>query len=110
MPAEIVIVAQLWVAEDRLEEVLDLMRRDVEYTHEHEPEVRPFALHRNTEDPRHLTMIEAFPNQDVLEAHRASQFYKDLMAKLNEPGMLERRERLVLEPLGVGDAANAYVG
>jgi quinol monooxygenase YgiN len=103
-------VAQLWVAKDRIDEVLDLMRRDVEYTHEHEPQVRPFALHRDTEDPLHLTMIEAFPNQDALDAHRASQFYKDLMAQLNTPGLLDRRERLVLEPLGFGDPAKAHVG
>lgn len=110
MPAEIVIVAQLWVAEDRIDEITDLMRRCVEYTHEHEPSVRPFALHRDTEDPLHLTMIEAFPGQSALDAHRESQFYAELMARLNTPGVLTRRERLVLEPLGFGDPAKGSVG
>jgi quinol monooxygenase YgiN len=65
-------------------------------------------LHRDTEDPLHLTMIEAFPSEAALEAHRASPFYAELMAELG--GLLERRERLVLEPLGFGDPAKGYIG
>ena len=34
-------------------------------------------------DPNHLTMIEAFPDQEALEEHRASSFYKDLMERLD---------------------------
>ena len=53
-------------------------------------------------------MIEAFPSEAALEAHRASPFYKELMAELD--GLLERRERLVLEPLGFGDPEKGYIG
>jgi len=109
MPAEIVIVAQVWVAEGRLEEALELLREDVEYTHANEPAVPRFALHRDVDDPQHLTMIEAFLNEDVLAEHRASDFYKDLMERLDHSGVLERRERLVLEPLGMGDPAKGYL-
>jgi quinol monooxygenase YgiN len=109
MPAEIVIVAQVWIAEENLEKTLDLLRQDVEYTHENEPGVRRFALHRDTNDPLHFTMIEAFPDEAALEAHRATSFYKDLMAQLDEGGLLDRRERLVLEPVGFGDPAKGYI-
>src|SRR3954451_12825058 len=107
MPAEIVIVAQVWIAEENLDKTLDLLRQDVEYTHENEPDVRRFALHRDADDPLHFTMIEAFPDQAALEAHRATDFYKDLMAQL--PELLERRERLVLAPVGFGDPERGHI-
>ncbi len=103
MPAEIVIVAQVWVADGRMEEAMGLLTEDVQYTHDNEPRVRRFALHRDVADPMHLTMIEAFPDQDALLEHRASPFYKDLMERLDHSGVLVRRERLVLEPLRIGD-------
>jgi|tagenome__1003787_1003787.scaffolds.fasta_scaffold19198897_2 quinol monooxygenase YgiN len=109
MPAEIVIVAQVWIAEENLDKTLDLLRQDVEYTHENEPDVRRFALHRDADDPLHFTMIEAFPDQAALEAHRATDFYKDLMSQLDDGGLLERRERLVLEPVGFGDPEKGYI-
>ena len=103
MAAEIVIVAQVWVADGRMEEAMSLLTEDVQYTHDNEPRVKRFALHRDVDDPMHLTMIEAFPDQDALLEYRASLFYKDLMERLDHSGVLERRERLVLEPLGIGD-------
>ena len=109
MPAEIVIVAQVWVAEGRMAEALELLREDVEYTHYNEPRVPRFALHRNVDDPNHLTMIEAFPDEEALLEHRGTDFYKDLMDRLDNSGVLERRERLVLEPLGLGDPAKGYL-
>lgn len=109
MPAQIVIVAQVWVAEGRMDEALGLLGEDVSYTHDNEPNVPRFALHRDVEDPSHLTMIEAFPDQAALDEHRASSFYKDLMERLDNSGVLVRRERLVLEPLGIGDPAKGYI-
>ena len=109
MPAQIVIIAQVWVAEGRMDEALRLLSEDVTYTHENEPKVPRFALHRDVDDPNHLTMIEAFPDQAVLEEHRASSFYKDLMERLDNSGVLVRRERLVLEPLGIGDPAKGHI-
>jgi quinol monooxygenase YgiN len=107
MPAEIVIVANVWVLEENLERVLELLRQDVEYTHDNEPDVKRFALHRDTTDPLHFTMVEAFPDQATLDAHRASDFYKDLMQQLD--GLLDRRERLVLEPVGFGDPEKGHI-
>lgn len=107
MPAEIVIVADVWIREEHLERVLELLREDVEYTHDNEPGVKRFALHRDTTDPLHYTMIEAFPDQAALEAHRATEFYEDLMRQLD--GLLERRERLVLEPVGFGDPVKGHI-
>jgi quinol monooxygenase YgiN len=109
MPAEIVIIAQVWVAQGRMDEALELLREDVVYTHDNEPRVPRFALHRDVDDPNHLTMIEAFPDQAALMDHRASPFYKDLMERLDHSGVLDRRERLVLEPLGIGDPAKGYI-
>jgi (4S)-4-hydroxy-5-phosphonooxypentane-2,3-dione isomerase len=106
--AEIVIVADVWVKEQHLERVLELLREDVEYTHHNEPDVAPFALHRDVDDPLHFVMIEAFRNEEALVAHRASEFYKRLMAEL--PDLLERRSRTVLEPLGFGDPVRASIG
>jgi quinol monooxygenase YgiN len=103
----IVIVAEVWVREEHLDRVLELLREDVEYTHEHEPDVKPFALHRDVDDPLHLVMIEAFPDEEALRAHRASDFYKNLMAEL--PDLIERRTRTVLEPVGVGDPVRGRI-
>jgi quinol monooxygenase YgiN len=106
-PAEIVIVANVWVKEEHLERVLELLEQDVVYTHENEPDVKKFALHRDVDDPLHFTMIEAFPDQAALEAHRATDFYQDLMAEL--PDLIERRERLVLAPVGFGDRERGHI-
>ena len=100
-PAQIVIVANVWAKEEHLDRVLELLEADVVFTHENEPDVKKFALHRDVDDPLHFTMIEAFPDQAALEAHRATDFYQDLMAEL--PGLIERRERLVLAPVDFGD-------
>lgn len=107
MPAEIVIIANVWITEENLPVVLDLLKEDVEYTHDNEPDVKRFALHRDTTDPLHFTMVEAFPNQAALDAHRASPFYASLMERLD--GLIDRRDRLVLEPMGFGDPVKGYL-
>lgn len=107
MPAEIVIVANVWAKAEHVDRVLDLLGRDVAFVHDNEPAIKKFALHRDVEDPLHFTMIEAFPDADALEAHRASTFYQELMAEL--PELLERRERLVLAPVGVGDPERGHI-
>ena len=106
-PAQIVIVANVWVKEEHLDRVLDLLEQDVVFTHENEPDVKKFALHRDVDDPLHFTMIEAFPDQAALDAHRATDFYRELMAEL--PDLLERRDRLVLAPVGFGDPERAHI-
>jgi quinol monooxygenase YgiN len=106
-PAQIVIVADVWVKQENLDRVLQLLEEDVVFTHEHEPDVKKFALHRDVDDPLHFTMIEAFPDQRALDAHRATDFYKSLMAEL--PDLLERRERLVLAPVGFGDRERGHI-
>jgi quinol monooxygenase YgiN len=107
MPAEIVIIANVWAREDRLDRLVELLREDVEFTHDNEPDVRRFALHRDTEDPLHFVMIEAFPDQAALDAHRESGFYQDLMAEL--PDLITNRTRTVLEPMGFGDPARGHI-
>jgi quinol monooxygenase YgiN len=52
-------------------------------------------------------MIEAFPDQAALDAHRATDFYQDLMAEL--PDLIARRERLVLAPVGFGDPERGHI-
>ena len=106
-PAEIVVVASVWAKEQHLDRVLELLEHDVIHTHENEPDVKKFALHRDVDDPLHFTMIEAFQNQAALEAHRATEFYRDLMAEL--PELIERRDRLVLAPAGVGDRERGHI-
>jgi quinol monooxygenase YgiN len=81
--------------------VLELLREDVEFTHNNEPDTLRFALHRDVDDPLHFVMIEAFPNMDAVHAHRATDFYQDLMAQL--PDLIERRTRRVLEPVPFGN-------
>jgi quinol monooxygenase YgiN len=106
-PAQIVIVANVWVKEEHLDRVLELLEEDVVFTHNNEPDVKKFALHRDVDDPLHFTMIEAFPHQAALEAHRGTDFYKNLMAEL--PDLIERRERLVLAPVGFGDPERGHI-
>jgi quinol monooxygenase YgiN len=105
--AQIVIVANIWVKEEHLDRVLELLEADVVFTHENEPDVKKFALHRDVDDPLHFTMIEAFPDQAALEAHRATDFYKDLMAEL--PDLIAKRDRLVLAPVGFGDPERGHI-
>ncbi len=107
MPAEIVIIANVWAREDRLERLLEVLEEDVVFTHENEPDVRRFALHRDTDDPLHFVMIEAFPNQAALDAHRATDFYKQLMTEI--PDLITERTRTVLEPVGYGDPERGYI-
>jgi quinol monooxygenase YgiN len=109
MPAEIVIVADVWVTEKMRDRALALLREDIEYTHANESGVARFALHRDTEDPLHFVMIETFADEATLAAHRASDFYKQLMAQLDEGGVLARRGRVVLEPVGYGDPEKGYL-
>jgi quinol monooxygenase YgiN len=107
MAAQIIIVADVWVREEHLDRVLELLREDVEYTHDNEPAVARFALHRDVEDPLHLVMVEAFSDQAALDAHRATPFYRELMAEL--PDLIERRARMVLEPMGFGDPVRGRI-
>jgi len=108
MPAGIVIVANLWVREGQLDRVVELLSGMARYTHANEPGAERFALHRDTEDPSHLVMIEAFADQAALDAHRASDPYRELMASLSG-GVLRDRDRVVLEPMGVGDPVKGHV-
>ena len=107
MPAEIVIVADVWASEETIDRVTERLREDVEYTHANEPGVAKFALHRDVDDPLHLVMIETFADEATLEAHRASDFYKELMAEL--PDLIVDRRRSVLSPLGYGDLDRGYL-
>ena len=100
-PAEIVVIAEVWAREDQLDRLLELLRRDVELTHETEPHVLKFALHRDVDDPLHFAMVEAFPNEEALLAHRATDFYQELMAEI--PDLIVKRTRLVTEPVPMGD-------
>jgi quinol monooxygenase YgiN len=106
-PAQIVIVANVWAKEEHLDRVLELLEEDIVFTHNNEPDVKKFALHRDVDDPLHFTMIEAFPDQAALDAHRATDFYQDLMAEL--PDLIARRERLVLAPVGFGDPERGHI-
>jgi quinol monooxygenase YgiN len=105
--APIVIVANLWACEETIDQVVELMREDAAYTHEQEPSCLLFSLHRDTDDPLHLTVIEAYADQAGLEAHRASAFYQRVMTEL--PDLLAGRDRTVLEPIATGDSDRAYV-
>ena len=59
------------MADGRMEEAMGLLTEDVQFTHDNEPRVKRFALHRDVADPLHLTMIEAFPDQEALLKHHA---------------------------------------
>jgi len=106
-PAPIVIVANLWAREDTIDQVVALMREDAVYTHGNEPSCLLFSVHRDIDDPLHLTVIEAYADQAALEQHRASSFYQRVMTEL--PDLLADRDRTVLEPIPTGDSERAYV-
>jgi len=107
MPAEIVIIADVWAREDQVDRLLELLREDVEFTHAREPAVGKFALHRDTEDPLHLVMIETFPDEAALQAHRETDFYRELMAEI--PALIVDRRRTILSPLGYGEPERGYL-
>jgi quinol monooxygenase YgiN len=107
VPAEIVIVANVWAKEEHRDRVLELLEQDVSFVHDNEPEIKKFALHRDVDDPLHFTMIEAFPDERALAAHRATDFYQELMAEL--PALLEKRDRLVLAPVAAGDPERGHI-
>jgi quinol monooxygenase YgiN len=107
MPAQIVIIADVWAREDKVDRLIELLRGDVEFTHAQEPHVGKFALHRDTEDPLHFVMIEAFPDEGALEAHRQTDFYRKLMAEI--PDLITERRRTVLAPLGFGEPQRGYL-
>jgi quinol monooxygenase YgiN len=107
MPAEIVIIADVWAREDTVDRLVERLREDVEFTHSAEPRVGKFALHRDTEDPLHFAMIEAFPDEAALQAHRETDFYRELMAEI--PDLIVERRRTVLTPLGYGEPDRGYL-
>ena len=107
MPAEIVIIADVWAREDKVDRLLELLRQDAEFTHANEPQVGRFALHRDVDDPLHFVMIETFADEAALRAHRETDFYKDLMAEI--PDLITERRRTVLAPLGYGQPERAYL-
>jgi quinol monooxygenase YgiN len=107
MPADIVVIADVWAREDRVDRLVELLRGDVEFTHAEEPHIGKFALHRDTEDPLHFVMIEAFPDEAALEAHRQTGFYRELMAEI--PELIVERRRTVLAPLGYGEPERGYL-
>jgi quinol monooxygenase YgiN len=101
MAAEIVIVADLWAKPEGVERLLALLEEEVREVHAHESGVRKFALHRDVDDPLHIVMIEAFDDEQVLAAHRETDYYANLMAAI--PELITERSRTVLSPLGYGD-------
>jgi quinol monooxygenase YgiN len=107
MPAEIVIIADVWAREDQVDRLVELLREDIVFTHANEPEVGKFALHRDTEDPLHLVMIETFADEAALQAHRETDFYRELMAEI--PELIVERRRTVLAPLGYGEPERGYL-
>jgi quinol monooxygenase YgiN len=107
MHAEIVIVADLWAREDQLQPLLDLLRDEAEAVHAAESGVRKFALHRDTDDPLHLVMIEAFADERALADHRQTEWYRRVMAEL--PELVTERRRTVLAPLGFGDSERGHL-
>jgi quinol monooxygenase YgiN len=107
MPAEIVIVADLWAKPDGVERLLELLEQEVRAVHAYEPGVQKFALHRDVEDPLHIVMIEAFADEQTLAAHRETEHYRALMAEI--PELIEERGRLVLSPLGYGEPERGYL-
>jgi quinol monooxygenase YgiN len=52
-------------------------------------------------------MIETFADEAALQAHRGTEFYKDLMAEI--PDLITERRRTVLAPLGYGEPERAYL-
>jgi quinol monooxygenase YgiN len=106
-PAPIVIVADLWVREDRVDRLLEVMEGVVDQTHAREPGVKKFAFHRDSEDPLHFVMIEAFANEPSLQEHRETDYYRALMAEL--PDLLVERKRTVLTPTGFGDPERGHL-
>jgi len=107
MPTEIVIVADIWVRPEHEERVLELLRDDIEHTHANEPGVARFALHRDVDDPLHYTMVEAFADQAALDAHRATDVYRAVMSEID--GLLDRRGRVVLQPVVFGDPGKGRI-
>lgn len=107
MPAEIVIVADVWARPETVGRVRELLASDAAYTHANESGTLLFALHRDVDDPLHFVVVEAFADAAALAAHRASDFYAALMAEL--PTVVARNGRLVLEPLGAGEPARGFI-
>jgi quinol monooxygenase YgiN len=107
MPAEIVIVADLWAKPDGVGRLLELLEQEVQACHANEPGVHKFALHRDAEDPLHLVMIEAFADQQTLSAHRETDYYRKLMDAI--PELVTKRTRTLLAPLGYGDPDRGFV-
>jgi quinol monooxygenase YgiN len=107
MPAEIVIVADLWAKPDGVNRLLEMLEEHVRKVHANEPGVHKFALHRDTEDPLHIVMIEAFADHERLAAHRETDYYRNLMAAI--PELISQRGRTVFEPLGYGDPDRGFL-
>jgi quinol monooxygenase YgiN len=84
--SQVVVIAELHVAEGKLDAALDAVREVVESTHA-EAGCLSYALHQDPSSPNTLWMIEKWTSQVALDAHMQSAHFKALGARAAAEGL-----------------------
>ncbi|MBY0398371.1 MAG: antibiotic biosynthesis monooxygenase [Thermoleophilia bacterium] len=107
--AEVVVVARFRAKKGRGDEAIALLRTVIGPTHG-ERGCRLFALHRATDDPDHLVLVERWDSREDLDAHLQAphvQSFRQAAGLVMEAPP----EITILDPVPEGDPAKgAFAG
>lgn len=73
------IVAHNYVKVEKTDEFIALAKQLVQETREKDAGCIRYELMQDTKNPQHLTMFEAWENQESLEKHMKSQHFQEAM-------------------------------
>lgn len=108
--AEIVGIVHIRAAQGKVDEVVAAFTTCIGKTHEEEG-CLAYALHRDSNDPSHLVLIERWRSQEDLDAHMTKPYIADLFAVVGTPGMLAAAPDLTFATsMGVGSPDKGSIG
>jgi (4S)-4-hydroxy-5-phosphonooxypentane-2,3-dione isomerase len=88
----ITLIARWHVKPGHVEEVLDGLRRMAPLVAEQEPDCHAYHANRSLDDPNLILLYERYTDLDAIEAHRETEYFKEIVGGIIFP-LLEHRER-----------------
>ena len=76
------VVADNFIRQDAIEGFVAVVDELIEQTHANDAGCIAYALFRDKADPQHLTVIEEWESQELLDAHSASEHFARLVPQL----------------------------
>lgn len=102
--SEVVVVAEIGIADGRREEALAALERLCEATHANDEGCLLYALQLDPADESHVFMVEKWASMEALEKHGASEH----IAAFRDTGTSSGPPKVtVLQQAGFGEASKA---